>query len=106
MTAHKTYICGVCKGTFEGSPKGGFNTRSGEVVCCSGECTIKGLTTREDITMLIRLTHTLTRVPFLDSRKCSGEAACGGDRAVRRPLKQETRVVRPSRETHFCVSTG
>ena len=37
MTAPKTYICGVCKGTFEGSPKGGFNTRSGEVVCCSGE---------------------------------------------------------------------
>ena len=45
MTAPKTYICGVCKGTFEGSPKGGFNTRSGEVVCCSGECTTKGLTT-------------------------------------------------------------
>ena len=61
---------------------------------------------REESSMLIRLTHTLTRVPFLDSRKCSGEAACGGDRAVRRPLKQETRVARPSRETHFYVSTG
>jgi hypothetical protein len=49
MTAPKTYVCGVCKGTFEGSPKGGFNTRSGEVVCCSGECTTRALTTRDDI---------------------------------------------------------
>lgn len=49
MTAPKTYVCDVCKETFEGSPKGGFNTRSDVVVCCSGECTTEGLTTRGDI---------------------------------------------------------
>lgn len=41
--------CGVCKKPFQGPPRGGFNTKSGEVVTCSGECTIKGLTEREDI---------------------------------------------------------
>jgi hypothetical protein len=49
MSDPKSYVCGVCKGTFEGSPKGGFNTRSGEVLCCSGECATRALATREDI---------------------------------------------------------
>jgi hypothetical protein len=37
--------------------------------------------------MLIRLTPESVRVPFLDSRKCSGEAACGGSAEVRAPCE-------------------
>ena len=45
----KPQVCGVCKKEFQGPPRGGFNTRSGEVVTCSGDCTVKGLTEREDV---------------------------------------------------------
>jgi hypothetical protein len=45
----KAYVCGTCKRAFEGPPKGGYNTRSGEVVTCSGDCTVKGLTERTDV---------------------------------------------------------
>ena len=33
--AGKSFVCGVCKQTFPGVPKGGVNTVHGEVIVCT-----------------------------------------------------------------------
>jgi hypothetical protein len=49
--AKKTYVCGVCKQTREGDPKGGFCTTHGEVLACSSDCFHKGIAGPDVCTM-------------------------------------------------------